>query len=55
MGVLIATLIPVNAESDTMLPSIMSPDISSEYCSELLTLERSGKFKISGGGTSCVS
>jgi hypothetical protein len=26
------------------------PEISSEYCAKLLTLERSGQFEISGGG-----
>jgi hypothetical protein len=38
-----------------MLPSIVSPNISSEYCAELLTFERFDKLEIPGEGTLCVS
>jgi hypothetical protein len=38
-----------------MLPPIVLPDIASEYCSELLTLECSETFDMSGGDTSCGS
>jgi len=34
-----------------MLPSIVSPDISAEYCPELLTLMRLVDFETSGGRT----